>query len=50
MPVTVSKQKSIWNKVLAKIEKTLKEHSLKYTEVISWSTDGFYRETKEKVL
>ena len=35
---------------LRAIEKTLKEHSLKYTEVISWSTDGFYRETKEKVL
>ncbi len=35
---------------LRAIEKTLKEHGLKYTEVISWSTDGFYRETKEKVL
>lgn len=32
------------------MEKTFKEHDLKYTEVISWSTDGFYRETKEKVL
>ena len=35
---------------LRAIEKTLKEHGLKYTEVISWSTDGFFRETKEKVL
>lgn len=35
---------------LRAIEKTLKEHGLKYIEVISWSTDGFYRETKEKVL
>ncbi len=31
------------------IEKTLCEHHLKYTEVMTWSTDGFYRETKEKV-
>lgn len=35
---------------LRAIEKALKEHGLKYTEVISWSTDGFYRETREKVL
>ena len=35
---------------LIAIEKTLKEHGLKYVEVISWSTDGFYRETREKVL
>ena len=33
----------------AAIEKTLGEHGLRYTEVISWSTDGFFRETKEKV-
>ena len=39
------------NKLALKaIEKTLKEHNLKYQEVISWSTDGFFRETKEKVL
>ena len=31
------------------IEKTLREHGLTYTEVITWSTDGFYRETREKV-
>ena len=31
------------------IEKTLIEHNLKYQEVITWSTDGFYRETKEKI-
>lgn len=30
------------------IEKALTEHGLKYQEVITWSTDGFYRETKEK--
>ena len=33
----------------AAIEKTLKKHGLRYTEVLSWSTDGFFRETKEKV-
>ena len=31
------------------IEKTITEHGLEYREVITWSTDGFYRETKEKV-
>lgn len=35
---------------LSAIKKTLHAHGLKYIEVISWSTDGFYRETKEKVL
>ena len=36
-------------RALKAIEKTLIEHNLKYREVITWSTDGFYRETKEKV-
>lgn len=31
------------------IEKTILEHDMKYQEVITWSTDGFFRETKEKV-
>lgn len=31
------------------IEETVLEHGMKYQEVISWSTDGFFRETKEKV-
>ena len=34
---------------LSAIEATLTEHSLPYTEVITWSTDGFFRETKAKV-
>ena len=34
---------------LKAIEKTLTEHGLKYQEVTTWSTDGFYRETREKV-
>lgn len=32
------------------IEETISERGMKYQEVVSWSTDGFYRETKEKVL
>lgn len=32
------------------IEETILEHGMKYQEVITWSTDGFYRETKEKVI
>lgn len=31
------------------IEETVLEHHMKYQEVITWSTDGFYRETREKV-
>ena len=31
------------------IEETVIEHGMKYQEVITWSTDGFFRETKEKV-
>ena len=30
------------------IEQTLGRHGLPYREVVTWSTDGFYRETKEK--
>jgi len=31
------------------IKKTLDDHGLKYKEVITWTTDGFFRETKAKV-
>ena len=38
------------NKIAMKaIEKTILEHGLEYREVITWSTDGFYRETKDKI-
>lgn len=33
----------------AAIEKVIHNHGMKYQEVITWSTDGFFRETKEKV-
>lgn len=36
-------------KALNAIKKTIWEHGLPYREVITWTTDGFYRETKEKV-
>ena len=31
------------------IEKTMQSLGLPYREVITWSTDGFFRETREKV-
>ena len=31
------------------IKATILEHGMKYQEVITWSTDGFFRETKDKV-
>lgn len=31
------------------IEETIVAHGMKYREVTTWSTDGFYRETREKV-
>lgn len=31
------------------IKETVREHGVKYQEVITWSTDGLFRETKEKV-
>ena len=31
------------------IKETVTEHKMKYMEVTTWSTDGFFRETKEKV-
>ncbi len=31
------------------IESAVEENGLRYQEVITWTTDGFYRETKEKV-
>ena len=34
---------------LSAIEAALEEHGLPYTEVVTWSTDGFYRETKAKI-
>ena len=44
-----SRYMKISEKARKAIEKTILEHGMKYQEVITWSTDGFFRETKEKV-
>lgn len=31
------------------IEQTIQQHGMKYQEIITWSTDGFFRETAEKI-
>ena len=36
-------------KARSAIEQTMKNHNLPYMEVVTWSTDGFFRETKDKV-
>ena len=36
-------------KARAGIKKALETHCIPYREVMTWSTDGFFRETKEKV-
>jgi len=35
--------------VIRSIESTLKRLNLPYTECCTWSTDGFFRETRDKV-
>lgn len=44
-----SRYMEIGERVRKAIEETVSQHGMKYQEVITWSTDGFYRETKEKV-
>ena len=39
----------ISEKARVAIKETILEHGMKHQEVITWSTDGFFRETKEKV-
>ena len=39
----------IGEKARKAIKETVTEHGMKYKEVITWSTDGFFRETREKV-
>jgi len=47
--VAPSRYISVNPHALKAIEKTLTQHGLKYKEVVTWSTDGFYRETRDKV-
>lgn len=44
-----SRYMEISEKARNAIKQTVLEHGMKYQEVITWSTDGFFRETKEKV-
>ncbi len=45
-----SRYVAIDRRAVSGIEKALRDKGLQYTEVTTWSTDGFYRETQEKVL
>lgn len=49
MAIAGQSDSSAAKKARKAIEETILEHSMKYQEVITWSTDGFFRETKEKV-
>ena len=40
---------AISEKARKAIRETILEHGMKYQEVITWSTDGFFRDTREKV-
>ena len=44
-----SRYVKINKKALRAIERTLSEHNSKYQEVMTWTTDGFYRETRDMV-
>ena len=44
-----SRYMKISERARAAIKATILEHGMKYQEVITWSTDGFFRETREKV-
>ena len=44
-----SRYVDIDNEALVAIEDTINEHNLDYKEVMTWTTDGFFRETKEMV-
>ena len=44
-----SRYMEIDEKARCAIKETVTEHGMKYQEVTTWSTDGFFRETKEKV-
>lgn len=47
--VKLSRFIDINSAALKAIEKTIVEYGMKYQEVVTWTTDGFYRETREKV-
>lgn len=48
--VKPSRYMEINKNIISNIEKTFKEKNIPFKKVITWTTDGFYRETKEKVM
>ena len=46
---TSSRYIEVDSRALTAIETVLKQASIPYQEVMTWSTDGFYRETPDKV-
>ena len=53
LPITIlppSRFMEIDERARKAIEKAILQHNLKYQEVMTWTTDGFFRETKEKVM
>ena len=52
LPIIMLLHHALWKpmkKARKAIEKTIVQHNMKYQEVITWSTDGFFREKKDKV-
>ena len=47
--VAPSRYMEVDRRALTAIERVLKQASIPYQEVMTWSTDGFYRETPDKV-
>ena len=47
--VAPSRYIEVDRRALTAIERVLKQASIPYQEVMTWSTDGFYRETPDKV-
>ena len=47
--VAPSRYIEIEMEAISAIEQVLEERGIPYEEVMTWSTDGFYRETAEKV-
>lgn len=53
LPITMLLPRVLWKSMKGArkaIEKAILQHNLKYQEVMTWTTDGFFRETKEKVM
>ena len=47
--MAASRYMEIQAEAIAAIEQVLEARGIPYEEVVTWTTDGFYRETAEKV-